>query len=157
MFVTNQTKQILTFSGMVMQSRKYILLLALVMLCFGGVIYLFFRDEVIFTSWLYDSFSINPPKFHNAINTDTVFGYIFLYSLADALWYGSLLLVESQLRSNTWYSKAVTVATMALPFAFEFLQLGGIMPGTFDWVDVLIYLLTLITFILCRRNFCCKY
>ena len=104
---------------MVMQSRKYILLLALVMLCLGGVIYLFFRDEVIFTSWLFDSFSINPPKFHNAINTDTVFGYIFLYSLADALWYGSLLLVESQLRSNTWYSKAVTVATMALPFAFE--------------------------------------
>lgn len=141
----------------VMQKCNYILIVAFVMLVLGSCIYIFFREEVIFTSWIPDSWMAVLPNYGDKIDSESLVGHIFLYSLADALWYGSLLLVESQLRSGVWYSKVITVATMALPFVLELLQWAGVIAGTFDWIDIIIYLLTLITFLLCSRNFYFKH
>lgn len=128
-------------------------LLGILMLVLGGLIYILFRENVIFTSWLASLIPYELPYYGTIINHNTLGGYIFLFSLADALWYGSLLLFDFQLRSNTWYSKLMTLLTMALPFIFELAQLWNYMPGTFDWIDIIIYLLTLLIFILCSKNF----
>lgn len=139
----------------VMRNRVNILIVAVILLILGGAIYVFFRDEVIFTSWIHSC--TNLPHYGKLINCDTFLGRIFLYSLADALWYAALLLVDYLLRSDTVYSRATTLLTMSLPFILEFLQLCHIIPGTFDWIDIFIYLLTLIIFLLCSRNFYCKH
>ena len=127
------------------------------MLILGGLIYILFREEVIFTSWLTALIPFELPNYGAFINHNTFLGYILLYSLADALWYGSLLLFDLRLRSDKWYSKMMTLLTMALPFALELMQLCGVMPGTFDWIDIITYLLTLLIFTLCSRNFYYKH
>ncbi len=39
--------------------------------------------------------------------------------------------------------KKITLLLIAVPFVFELLQWVGVMAGTFDWIDIIIYLLTL--------------
>ena len=41
---------------------------------------------------------------------------------------------------------------MVLPFICELLQLCHIVPDTFDWIDIIFYLLTLITYLLILTN-----
>lgn len=135
-----------------MVTKLLIFIFAVTMLIFGGLIYLFFREEVIFVSCVGSCFPAELPNYNDLISQD-IFGYIFLYLLPDALWYSSLLLVDLLLRSDSWYSKVVTIVTMALPFIFELLQNVEIVHGTFDWFDILTYLLTLIIFLLCTKNF----
>ena len=139
-----------------MHKNRCIAILASVMLILGGLIYVLFREEVIFTSWITSLLPIELSNYGAYIDHNTIAGYILLFVVADALWYGSLLLYDLILRSDVWYSKMMTLLAMALPFIFELLQLCGIMPGTFDWIDITIYLLTLITFTLCTRSFYCK-
>lgn len=127
-------------------------IVAFVMLILGCLIYLFFRDAVIFTSWLSEHFGLEMPNYGHIINGNTFLGGIFLYSLADALWYGSMLLFERPLRTDNWASRVMTIMIVFLPFILEFLQYTGVISGTFDWNDIIIYLLTLITFLLCSRN-----
>ena len=139
----------------VMRNRVNIAILAFIMLVLGSLIYIFFREEVIFTSWITNRVDI--PNYGYLINGDTVIGHILLYSLADALWYGALLFMDLLLRSDTPYSRVITYLTMALPFIWECSQLLDILPGTFDWTDILIYLLTLIIFTLWSRKFYYKH
>ena len=141
----------------VMQKSNYILILAFVMLILGGCIYIFFREEVIFTSWIPDSWLTILPNYSDKIDSDSLLGHVFLYSIADALWYASLLLLDYRLRSNTLYSQVITLLAISSPYIIELLQLCHIMPGTFDWIDIIIYLLTLISFLLCSRKFCFKH
>ena len=137
----------------VMLKCNYILVVAFVMLVLGSGIYIFFREEVIFTSWIPDSWMAVLPNYGDKIDSESLVGRIFLYSLADGLWYGSLLLFDLLLRNNTPYSRVITLLTISLPFVFELLQLCHVMRGTFDWIDIIIYLLTLSTFLLCSRKF----
>lgn len=136
-----------------MHKRANILIIASVLLLLGGMIYILFREEVIFTSWLTALIPIDLPLCGNLIDQSTFAGYIILFALADSLWYAALLLFDLLLRSDAWYSRVMTLMAMAFPFIYELLQLCHIMPGTFDWIDILFYLLTLITYLLCLRNF----
>ena len=136
-----------------MHKNRCIAILASVMLILGGLIYVLFREEVIFTSWITSLLPIELPNYGAYIDHNTIMGYILLFVVADALWYGSLLLFDLLLRSDTPYSRVISLLTISFPFLYELLQLCGIMPGTFDWIDITIYLLTLITFILCTRKF----
>ena len=144
-----------SFFMCVMRRSLSISVIAFIMLVLGSVIYLFFREQVIFTSWI--GRYVDIPNYGYLINGDTVIGHILLYSLADALWYGALLLMNLLLCSDTPYSRTITYLTMALPFIREFSQLLDILPGTVDWTDIFIYLLTLIIFTLWSRKFYYKH
>lgn len=139
--------------------RHYIstLFIAITLLSIGGIIYISFREKVIFTSWLNDILPFKLPNYNHLISYNNTFISGILYSLPDALWYGALLLVESLLHSNTILSKLLTIATIALPFILELLQMWFIIPGTFDWIDIILYILTLIIFLLCTKNFYFNY
>lgn len=131
-------------------------ILAFTMLTLGGAIYLFFREPVLFTSWIPSIWWAEIPHYGHLINAESFMGGFFLYSLADALWYGSLLIIEYQLRSNTLFSRIMILTTVTLPFVYEVLQRIGFVSGTFDWNDILAYLLTLLIFILCTRKSSCS-
>ena len=86
--------------------------------------------------------------------TDTVWGYWLVYCLPDGLWYLALLLVQQQMvYAKSVVSRAIFAAAIALPFVLEGLQAARLIPGTFDYMDILTYLLTLILFICLKKLF----
>lgn len=87
-----------------MHKRANILIIASVLLLFVGMIYILFREGGIFTSWLTSLVPIDLPFCGNLIDHSTFVSYISLFVLADSLWYGALLLFNSLLRSDAWYS-----------------------------------------------------
>lgn len=130
--------------------------IAFLMLALGCSIYLLFREKVIFTIKLSELLSEDMPNCAYVFDHESYVGGIFLYSLADAMWYGSLLLFEFPLRSDNLCSKTITFAVVVLPFILELLQLWGVIAGTFDMNDILLYVLTLIIFSLCSKKIYCN-
>ena len=86
-----------------------------------------------------------------------LFMYIILFCLPDALWYMALLIFQLELCSGGLLAKIVFGASIALPFVLEVLQRYGVMPGTFDWYDILTYSIILMIFILCQRKQFCRF
>lgn len=92
-----------------------------------------------------------------------------VYSLPDGLWYMALLLSMVSLghayqssQTERRLSNAMLTIAILLPFLLEFLQKIHIVSGTFDYIDVITYCLTLLIFIsLCKAKslylLCCKH
>lgn len=130
-----------------MLSRPKTYLIALSFLVIGASIYAFFRVNIIFFDYFGDPFiSIK------ILLKDTFLYNIFRYSLPDALWYGALLLIQNNIASKHIISKFLFYISVCLPFLLEILQYYRVIPGTFDIVDIIIYLLTLILFLCLRKK-----
>ena len=124
---------------------SFLLLLA------GALIYATCRQEVLFLM------HVNP-ELLASIKIDIDYAecnllvHWIVFCLPDALWYMALLIFQSELCREGLLAKIVFGASIVLPFVLEVSQKYGVMTGTFDWIDVFTYLLTLIIFILCRRK-----
>ena len=123
-------------------------IIAGILIVAGSIVYLFFRPNIILFNKLgvtdfLSGIQIEVNASHN------FFVYFLMYCLSDVLWYLALLILAS-----TFYVKEVLVskilfATMVLmPFVLELLQLARLLPGTFDWYDIVFYCITLIIFVL---------
>lgn len=76
-----------------------------------------------------------------------------MFCLPDMLWYFALLLSQTLFMSNGCRtSKVIFCIAASIPFMLEFLQYMKIIPGTFDIMDVCVYVFTLIVFVLCWRK-----
>ncbi len=113
----------------------------------GSTIYLLFRQNVIFLSWL-DSDLLN--NIHIDTNSDNMCMYFVLYCLPDSLWYAALLTIQLVFDDNIEIKTFGIIATT--PFVLEIMQYADLMAGTFDWYDLITYLLTLLLFILCAKK-----
>lgn len=123
-------------------------IIAGILIVAGSIVYLFFRPNII----LFNKLGVT--NFLSGIQIEVnvsqnFFVYFLMYCLSDVLWYAALLILAS-----TFYVKEVLVskilfATMVLmPFVLELLQLARLLPGTFDWYDIVFYCITLIIFVL---------
>lgn len=130
-----------------MLSRSKTYLIALSFLVIGTSIYAFFRVNIIFLNYFGDPFI--PIKI---LLKDTFLYNIFRYNLPDALWYGALLLIQNNIASKHVISKLLFYISVSLPFLLEILQYYRVIPGTFDILDIIIYLLTLILFLCLRKK-----
>lgn len=128
----------------------YILILAVILLLIGACIYLFFRlPTIALTSFC---LSLGVPIYYNS-HVDNSAEYIFLYCLPDALWYMSLLLVQTLfLEEKGWLNRLLIGFAVSLPFLLEIGQYLGLFIGTFDWFDIITYFLTLILFLCLRKT-----
>lgn len=114
----------------------------------GSIVYLFFRPNIILFNKLgvtdfLSGIQIEVNASHN------FFVYFLMYCLSDVLWYSALLILASTFYVREVLISKILFATMVLmPFILEFLQLVRLIPGTFDWYDIVFYCLTLIIFIL---------
>jgi len=114
----------------------------------GSIVYLFFRPNIILfnnlgvTDFLSGiQIEVNAP--HN------FFVYFLMYCLSDVLWYAALLIFASTFYVREVLVSKILFATMVLmPFILELLQLARLLPGTFDWYDIVFYCITLIIFVL---------
>ena len=123
-------------------------IMAGILIVAGSIVYLFFRPNII----LFNKLGVT--NFLSGIQIEVnvsqnFFVYFLMYCLSDVLWYVALLILAS-----TFYVKEVLVskilfATMVLmPFVLELLQFARLLPGTFDWYDIVFYCITLIIFVL---------
>src|SRR5471032_826933 len=116
---------------------SYLLVLALVALAAGVVNYFLFNPHIVLFHWLG---IYHPPSFSAG---HSVPGYFFRNHFSDALWCTALCLVTNFLSLNKYVSPRHVFVLLSLPFLSEIGQYFAIVPGTFDWFDLLTYLLVI--------------
>lgn len=115
---------------------------AVICIFLGGLIYVFFRQDIMAFKYLSPQI-LDTIKWQVNLNGNS-FGYYFLFCFPDALWYSALLLLQLQYVQKNVMSEVLTWISIMLPFLLEVLQYYGVCRGTFDWRDILIYLIVLI-------------
>lgn len=101
------------------------------------MIYILFRNDVIFLE-------LTGFNHLNIIQLgESPVEKFILYNLSDALWALSIMFFVS------WQNdRIIRVAGLILPIVMELLQAGGMIPGTFDFIDLSIYCYISISFII---------
>lgn len=131
--------------------RKRILL-AFILLCIGSAIYLTFRQEVLFLSWLNEDILryvyIDLSKYQDI----GLFAELFIYCVPDALWFAALLILQIPYYQNSRLSRGLIYISSLLPFLLEILQYFNVVPGSFDIKDICMYMLTLLIVVICERK-----
>lgn len=114
-----------------MMNKKIKCYQILYLLFLGSMIYILFREPVIFTKpllFLFDSLPlISLP--------DKLICNVIKYYLPDILW--CLAVTLYSLNAPNLFSR---IATILLPIIMEISQLYDIIPGTFDLIDITIYI-----------------
>jgi len=123
---------------------------ASLMIIVGTAIYVIFRRDIVFLSWMPDHIIANARG--NISYDNSIIAYFVVYCLPDGLWYGALLLFQSVCLKDTLSSKIIFVISMALPYAWELMQISDSVPGTFDPMDLLAYIITLTVFLLFSKS-----
>ena len=126
----------------------YFLLWAFLMLIIGAGIYYICRVPIIAFTKIHLA-----PVENIACATDNPLIYFVVFCLPDALWYMSLLLIQTLfLEEKGWLNRLLVGIAISLPFLLETGQYIGLIAGTFDWFDIITYCLTLILFLCLRKT-----
>lgn len=107
--------------------------IALLLIIAGTVIYIFFREPVYFTRPF-----ISEPLFSLP---DNAWSYVLRYLLPDAFWCAALLTYAATIQNQL-----VRMVAMLLPATMEMAQMSPYVPGTFDMLDLTIYIILTIIF-----------
>lgn len=70
-----------------------------------------------------------------------------IYNLPDALWLFSYLLYIDAIWSNSFHNSLYKLFFWSIPIfsiLLEFLQLANFIPGTFDIVDIMFYIISVL-------------
>lgn len=127
-------------------SKSYLIVWHIASLLLGGVIYILFRvSSLRMFSW-FETIGINLVESNLRKNSILIAQYFpdwFLYSLPDGLWIFSYVCLmfciwrKSISKQNIFWISIVPLTAVGS----EFLQIFGLVQGTFDMVDVLCYLI----------------
>lgn len=116
------------------------IIISVISLFTGGLIYLFFREDIVGFGIL----SVHLPIIGDGCRCffeNAIVCYFIKFCLGDALWYLSLLLLQTEVMNpNMIESRILFYFSISAPFIWEFFQLLGVLLGTCDLYDVLIYL-----------------
>lgn len=124
------------------------ILIAFIFILVGSLVYVLFRPNIIFFNLIGASDCLASIKLETQGNSSFWY-YFFLYCFSDVLWYAALLILAS-----TFYVREVLLSRILfsimviMPFGLELMQEAELIPGTFDWYDILFYFITLIIFVL---------
>lgn len=135
-----------------------LLLSSIVSLLIGGCIYLLFRDpSLIFFGWIDDLGFLNEVKAWQLTTAPlkSVLPEWILFSLPDGLWLFSYVCLMLHLwrKSMPWPGLIWTLALPTLAVLFELIQSMVDTLGTFDWLDLLFYLMaSIIPFVLFKKK-----
>ncbi len=113
-------------------------------LMIGGLIYIIFRSEnLLMFKWFQ---FLNIDHFISKIrhfNTSDSFPNWLRYSLPDGLWILSYVLIMNKIWNNkiTIHNLFWTLIIPAIAILSEFFQYFGLIKGTFDFLDLLFYII----------------
>lgn len=128
--------------------KEYIL--ALILLFVGGMIYLLYRPQSILLFRATDVLGLAP--YISSLResaSSAILPSILINSVPAGLWTASYLIL---MYCNTKFYNKKTRMMLSLPLpvsmiVLEFMQLVGWCPGTFDFYDLICYVIPLIIFI----------
>ncbi len=127
-----------------------ILTISIILLLLGSGIYFIFRTPIR----VFEMLRIRQYQDIVVLEISNPFNYFLVYCLPDALWYMSLLLLQTYfLVRKGLLNRLLVIIAIILPFLLEVFQYFDIMYGTFDWYDMLTYCLTLILFLCSKKLF----
>lgn len=125
-----------------------LVLSSILLLIVGAGIYFYYRIPI----FVFQELNI-PQEYRFHLNTHNPLVYFTIFCLPDALWYISLLLIETIfLPLMSIFSKLSFIIALSLPFILEILQYFSIISGTFDVCDIRTYCLTFIIYLLCIKR-----
>ena len=125
-------------------------ILSLLILVIGGLIYIGFRDKslLMFDWFNYMGITQQIETFRIFFNSEGIYGWV-KNSLPDGLWlFSYMYLVDAIWNGSKSISSYIFI--YSLPFfalLSEFLQYFGLVPGVFDWIDVLSYFFAILLYI----------
>lgn len=126
-----------------------ILVSSIALLIIGAGVYFIFRTPIR----IFEMLGITQYQIV-VLETQNSFNYFLVFCSSDALWYMSLLLLQTFfLAGKGLVNRLLIVIAIILPFLLEMFQYFNIMCGTFDWYDILTYCLTLILFLCLKKLF----
>ncbi len=126
-----------------------ILTISFILLLLGTGIYFTFRTPIR----VFEMLGITQCQIV-ILESKNLYNYFLVYCLPDALWYMSLLLLQTFfLAGKGLLNRLLIIIAIILPFLLEIFQYFEIISGTFDWYDILTYCLTLIFYLLCLKNY----
>ena len=111
-----------------MNKRLLYFLLSILCLVIGVGVYYFFKKDIL----VYESFI--------GIKKSNIQGYSFANWLPDLCWETSFLFMLSAVWGN-WrlVPNSIKIVTLGLIIGTELLQMQGLLPGTGDIKDILVY------------------
>ena len=120
---------------------------------FGATIYAFYRATDLWAYQLLIAFGFESPINHIRLLLAPTTAYLpswFLFSLPDALWVYALTncMIFIWQDSNSLYRYAWCSVGIILAIGSEFGQFLGIVPGTFDLIDIIGYAFAFVVVIL---------
>jgi hypothetical protein len=121
-------------------NASYLLVLALVALLLGAANYFLVTPQIVLFHWLGIYHTQSFLADHSLL---TLF---FKRHFSDAAWCTALCLVISYLSIHKYLTTPDKFLLLSLPFASEAGQYFSIVPGTFDWLDILTYLIVIIIY-----------
>jgi len=138
--------------------KQLYFLAAFVSLFTGIVIYFLIRDtRKILLFHFFPKLSFFTKSFIS-IKTDSIWTYMLLYNISDGLWcLSALLFIRSFWLNNRFWHKIYSRLFIAIAIFFNVFQLFGIIPGTFDVLDIVFmclfaFLESIIFYLLIRRR-----
>lgn len=135
------------------EQRIFKISLSFLILIAGGLIYIACREKsLLMFNWFdYLGISSGIDTFREFINAEGVYGWV-KNSLPDGLWLFAYMFLVDALWNG---SKSICsyIFIYSLPFfalMSEFLQYSGLVPGVFDWVDVVSYSFAIVLYLLIK-------
>jgi len=124
-------------------SFRHIILSLLAILCLltGVFNYLLFQPNII----LFHVLRIENGTLKLA-NSNSIINHFLIGYFSDALWCTALCLITLVLSELKYLNTLGKVLILQLPFTLEAAQYFGIIPGTFDWLDILTYTIIVTAF-----------
>ncbi len=122
------------------------LFISLLCLLTGAVIYLLYKPSSYFIQALFSAQTVSILReklsWAMTIFPDTLF---IKHHLPDMLWYQSLLFIVLYLYhiKKIFHPGIIYYFILLLPFILEVLQFVHLIPGTFDWIDIFLYIVLL--------------
>ena len=117
-------------------------LAGVILLVAGGLIYTLFRPTTLLGFRLTDAIGLSPliNNWRTALATQQPAPFI-VYCLPNGLWSAAFILIMDRLFAHQPLRQRLcwTAVIPGIGIAAELLQAVGIVPGTFDWLDILCY------------------
>lgn len=118
------------------------ILAGVILLVAGGLIYTLFRPTTLLGFRLTDAIGLSPliNNWRTALASQQPVTFI-VYCLPNGLWSAAFILIMDRLFAHQPLRQRLCWAALipAIGIAAELLQAVGIVPGTFDWLDILCY------------------
>ena len=118
------------------------ILAGVILLVAGGLIYTLFRPTTLLGFRLTDAIGLSPliNNWRTALATQQPATFI-VYCLPNGLWSAAFILIMDRLFAHQTLRQRLCWAAVipGIGIAAELLQEVGIVPGTFDWLDILCY------------------